>query len=138
MSVDNSKRRKRDKETTAKVNTPEQASNATSAAVDLGSDNGALEGVAFEMELAENADLANGETVTLQLLEGDTADGSFAVAGVNSDLVQTGAGGIGAARATKQLRPNTKTKRFIAVKVTTSASAGADVDGKNCQVSTRH
>lgn len=147
MSVSKSKRRKRDKETTAKVNTPAENVTVYSTAVDLGSDNRALESMELELELAANADLDDAETVTLTLMEHDSYDAdagasdvqsNFTEASVNADLVQTGAGGSGSAVKRSRLRPTSATKRFIAVKVVTSASAGASVAGKNCQVSTRH
>ena len=143
MSVDTSKRRLADAEITAKVNTPAENTTVYSKAFDLGSPNKAFEGMEFEVLMAENADLDDGETVTVTVMEHSAYDAdagasdvqaNFTTASGQTDVVQTGAGGNGAAEKRFRFRPNSGTKQFIAIKVVTSASAGSSVAGKNCQV----
>ena len=71
--------------------------------------------------------LPNAETVTYAVVAGATSSPTAVIA--DSVLVQTGAGGVGAAAATKRFRLPTDVARYVAVRATVSAGGG------NCSAS---
>lgn len=66
--------------------------------------------------------LTNSATMTYDLLHSDNADGSSSAVLQSAFLVQTGAGGAGAAAATKRFRPPSDAKKYLGVKATNSAT----------------
>ena len=61
-------------------------------------------------------------TMTYDLIASDNADLSSPTTVVAGIIVQTGAGGAGAASATARYRPPTTSKRYYGLKVTSGAS----------------
>lgn len=71
-------------------------------------------------------DLANGDTIKYDIIWGDSADlTSSPTTYITSALVQTGAGGAGAAAATFRFRVPTSAKRYIGFKATNSGAGDA-------------
>jgi len=69
--------------------------------------------------------LADTKTMTYDVVHGDAADLSDAVDLYPGFIVQTGAGGAGAAAATKLFRIPSDAKQYVGFRVTPSAAADA-------------
>ena len=112
------------------------AGSTVSASIDTG--NAGVGDFLAKCELLITAPALNAtqapDTRTVTYIIEDSADNSsFAAALGVSQLVQTGAGGVGAAAATKRLRLPTNIRRYVRLKVTTGASTG-DCSGVNAQL----
>lgn len=70
-------------------------------------------------------DLANTSTMTYDVVTSLASDMSSPTTVIKSAIVQTGAGGVGAAAATYQFKLATDTQPYVAVKATNSASGDA-------------
>jgi hypothetical protein len=104
---------------------PAQNTNVNSTAIDLGSVvNGAVGNFCeFVIDLPATPSLANGQTMTITIQ--DSADNSSfaAVAGL-STLVVTGAGGVGAAAASRRVRLPSTLRRYVGINIAASATTG--------------
>ncbi|EFX60313.1 hypothetical protein DAPPUDRAFT_343453 [Daphnia pulex] len=69
--------------------------------------------------------LPDTKTITYDVIESVNSDMSSPVTVVAGIIVQTGAGGAGAAAATKRFRPATDAKRYYALKATGVATVSA-------------
>lgn len=108
---------------------PNGAASVTSDAFDLGHGTSGDFLANCELEITAPAlvvgDLANGDTMTY-IVEHDDAAGFGTVATlIDKAIVQTGAGGAGAAAASKTLRLPVDVKRYIRVKATNSGAGDA-------------
>lgn len=107
------------------VSVPSAGNNSTSTALDLGqlTPFPMNEHIDFLLAVPAQATLAETKTVTLKVQ--DSADGvSFAdLAGVGT-LVQTGAGGVGAAASTLRVKLALGVRRYVAINVATAGSSG--------------
>jgi hypothetical protein len=70
-------------------------------------------------------DLGDGATMKYDVVESANADLSSPTVVAKEVLVQTGAGGAGAAAATARYRIKSDTKRYVGVKATNSAAGDA-------------
>lgn len=108
---------------------PTGASSVTSSPIDLETSTRGdfLANVEFLLSAPALAvgQLANASTMTY-IIEHDT-DSAFGTAAtlIDKAIVQTGAGGVGAAAATYRFRVPTNVKRYIRAKATNSAAADA-------------
>jgi hypothetical protein len=113
---------------------PSSAGSTQSASIDTGNVDGEF---LAKVELLITApaltvtQLPNSATVTYSIEH--SADNSSWSTLQASVLVQTGAGGAGAAAATARYRPPTNVKRYIRLKATTATSPG-DCSGVNGQL----
>ena len=104
---------------------PAQDTNNDGTSIDLGQVNLGPTGDHIELEISVPAlpALANDQTMTFTVQ--DSADDStFATLAGLSTLVLTGAGGTGAAAATRVVRLPRTTRRYIRVNAAASATAG--------------
>ena len=104
---------------------PAQDTNNDGASIDLAQVNLGPTGDHIELEISVPAlpALANDQTMTFTVQ--DSADDStFATLAGLSTLVLTGAGGTGAAAATRVVRLPRTTRRYIRVNAAASATAG--------------
>lgn len=108
---------------------PNGAASVTSAALDLGTSSTSEFLAPCELLIEAPAlvvgDLANGETMKYDVIHSDNSDLSSPVTLAKEVLVQTGAGGAGAAAAECRYRPATNVKRYIGVKATNSGAGDA-------------
>lgn len=110
---------------------PNGAGNATSAAsIDTGVRSAAGRLIAgCELEIDAPAlttgELPNAATMTYDVVASDNADLSSPTIVASGWLVQTGAGGVGAAAAKKRWRPPTDSKRYYGLKATNSGAGNA-------------
>lgn len=103
------------------------SSSVTSAsAIDLG--HGANGNPLFKGELLLSAPAVtttmapDTRTLTYDIIHSDNSDLSSPVTIVAAAILQTGAGGVGAAAATFRFKPASNSKRYVGVKVTSGAS----------------
>ena len=76
--------------------------------------------------LVTTAQLPDSKTFTYDIIHSDNSDLSSPVTLISALITQTGAGGAGAAAATKKFRLPSDAKRYIGFKVTASASGTGD------------
>jgi len=107
---------------------PAAAANVDSASIDLEAIGpAALESVELEISLPATPDLTDDDTITLTIQ--DSADDStFASVEELATLVVTGAGGAGAAAATRKVRLPSSTKRYINVNAAVLTGGGDNTD----------
>ena len=107
---------------------PAAAANADSASIDLEAIGpAALESVELEISLPATPDLTDDDTITLTIQ--DSADDStFASVEELATLVVTGAGGEGAAAASRKVRLPSSTKRYINVNAAVLTGGGDNTD----------
>jgi len=113
---------------------PGGASSATTDGIDLGHGAQATHPAGLaELELEAPAlatgELGDTETMTYIIEHDDNADFSAAATLNVGTLVQTGAGGAGAAAASERFRLPTDVKRYVRAKATNSAAG--DASGKS-------
>lgn len=109
---------------------PNGAGNVTpTAGIDLGSssrgDFVADVELLLTAPLLTTAELPNAATMTYDLIQSDNPDLSSPVTIIAGAIVQTGAGGVGAAAATLRYKPPTNTKRYLGFKATNSGAGNA-------------
>lgn len=108
---------------------PNGAASITSDAIDLGQGPGAANVADYEIYLeapALNAtQLPNTQTMTYDLVTSANADMSSPTVVQAGALVQTGAGGVGAAAAEIGLRLPLEAERYVGVKATNSGAGNA-------------
>lgn len=78
-------------------------------------------------------ELPDGQTETYELEHADQSDFSDAASLYGQLLQQTGAGGAGAPQATKRVRLPSDAKRYVRLKVSSSATAG-DASAKKAKL----
>jgi hypothetical protein len=104
---------------------PAQNTNVNGASIDLEVLNGSQlpEGLQMEVSIPATPSLADGQTITATFQ--DSADNSSFAAIVGlSTLVKTGAGGAGAAAASRKVPIPNATRRYVRVNYACSATAG--------------
>lgn len=69
--------------------------------------------------------LGDAATIKYDLMTSDSSDMSSPTTAIKEVIVQTGAGGAGAAAATQRVRLPTDCKRYVAIKATKSATGDA-------------
>ncbi len=80
-----------------------------------------------------STELPDGQTETYELQHADNSDFSDASSIYGQVLQQTGAGGAGAPAATKRVRLPSDVKRYVRLKISSSATAG-DASGKKAKL----
>jgi hypothetical protein len=113
---------------------PASTTAVTSTAIDMGnttalaSQPGNLEFL-LTAPAVTTSQLPDAKTFTYKIIHSDNSDLSSPADLLSSVIVQTGAGGAGAAGATKRFRLPSDAKRYIGVVVTPSASGTGDASG---------
>jgi len=117
---------------------PTGASAVTGTAIDMG--NPAGNDFLAECELLLSApalavgELANASTMTYDIVQSVNSDMSSPTTLLAGVLVQTGAGGVGAAATTKRIALPSNVSRYIAPKATNSAAADASAKSVTLEV----
>lgn len=116
---------------------PNGAAATTTDAIDLGHGSGG--DLHANVEFIINAPalgttpMPNAKTMTYAVVESDASDLSNPVVLYDSVLVQTGAGGVGAAAASKRFKLPTTVKRYVGVRATGSGAGDASASSFNVE-----
>lgn len=102
---------------------PAQNTTVTSSSIELGA--GLPEPIQAQVIIPATPVLADGQTITVTLHD-SADDSSFAAIPELATLVVTGAGGAGAAAATRTVYLPPSVRKFVRLSIAASATAGAN------------